>query len=68
VFEAIKAYKARPGAFRGGFNKNYTVKNHGVGFAPLSTKLSKAERAAITKATNAIAKKIAAGKIKVPSK
>lgn len=67
VFEAIKAYKASPKNFKGGFNKNYTVKNHGVGYAPLSTKLPKAERAAMTKAINAIAAKIAAGKIKVPS-
>jgi basic membrane protein A and related proteins len=67
VFEAIKAYKANPGGFQGGFNKNYTVKNHGVGYAPLSTKLPKAERKAMTKAIDAIAAKIAAGKIKVPA-
>ena len=68
VYEAIKAYKANPKGFKGGFNKNYTLKNHGVGFAPLSSKVPKAERAAITKATNHIAKLIIAGKIKVPSK
>jgi basic membrane protein A len=68
VFQAIRAYKANPTGFKGGFNKNYTTKNKGVGYAPLSTKLPKAERAAITKATNRIAKLIAAGKIKVPSK
>jgi basic membrane protein A len=68
VFEAIKAYKANPKGFKGGFNKNYTLKNHGVGFAPLSTKVPKKERAAITKATNHIAKLIIQGKIKVPSK
>jgi basic membrane protein A len=68
VFEAIKAYKSNPSGFKGGFNKNYTVKNEGVGYAPLSTKVPKAERAAITKATNRIQRLIAAGKIKVPSK
>jgi basic membrane protein A and related proteins len=67
VYEVIKAYKANPKGFKGGFNKNYTLKNHGVGFAPLSSKVPKAERAAITKATNHIAKLIIAGKIKVPS-
>ena len=68
VFQAIKAYKANPSGFKGGFNKNYTVKNKGVGYAPLSTKLPRAERAAITKATNRIARLIAAGKIKPPTK
>jgi basic membrane protein A and related proteins len=68
VFQVIKAYKANPKGFKGGYNVNYTVKNHGVGFAPLSTKLPSAERKAITKATNHIAALIAAGKIKPPSK
>jgi basic membrane protein A len=67
VYEAIKAYKSNPSGFKGGFNKNYTLKNHGVGFAPLSTKVPAAERKAITKATNRIAKLIIKGKIKVPS-
>jgi len=67
VFNAIKQYKANPKGFKGGFNSNYTLKNGGVGFAPLSTKVPKAERAAITKATNHIAKLIIQGKIKVPS-
>jgi basic membrane protein A and related proteins len=68
VFEVIKAYKSNPKGFKGGFNKNYTLKNHGVGFAPLSSKVPAKERTAITKATNHIAKLIIAGKIKVPSK
>jgi len=67
VFNAIKQYKANPKGFKGGFNTNYTLKNHGVGFAPLSTKVPKKERTAITKATNHIAKLIIQGKIKVPS-
>jgi basic membrane protein A len=68
VYEAIKAYKSNPKGFKGGFNKNYTLKNNGVGFAALSSKVPAKERAAITKATNHIAKLIIAGKIKVPSK
>ncbi len=68
VFEAIKAYKANPTGFKGAFNKNYTVKNHGVGYGKLSTKLSAADRTYITKKANRIAKLIAEGKIKPPSK
>ena len=68
VFDAIKAYKANPTGFRGGFNKNYTVKNHGVGYGKLSAKLSKADRTFITAKANHIAKLIAEGKIKPPSK
>jgi basic membrane protein A and related proteins len=67
VFQAIKAFKASPSGFAGGFNKNYTVKNHGVGYGKLSKALSKADRAYITKKVNAIAKLIAKGKIKPPS-
>src|SRR2546429_344993 len=68
VFEAIKAYKANPTGFKGAFNKNYTVKNHGVGYGKLSAKLSKADRTFITAKANHIAKLIAEGKIKIPSK
>jgi len=68
VFQAIKAYKANPSGFKGGFNKNYTVKNHGVGYGTLSAKLSKADRTYITKKVNRIAKLIAEGKIKPPTK
>jgi basic membrane protein A len=68
VFEAIKAYKAKPSAFRGGFNKVYSVKNGGVGYGKLSTKLSKKDRAYITVRVEKIRKLIAAGKIKPPVK
>ena len=76
VFEAVKAYKANPSGFTGGFNKNYTVKNGGVGYAPLQVppkgsweakQLTAADRAFITKKVNAIAKLIAKGKIKPPA-
>jgi len=67
VYEAIKAYKANPSGFRGGFNKNYTVKNHGVGFGKLSKRLSKADRAYILPRVNRIARLIAQGKIKPPT-
>ena len=67
VFEAIKAFKANPSGFQGGFNKNYTVKNGGVGYAKLSKKLSKADRKFITTKVTRIAKLIANGKIVPPS-
>ena len=67
VFQAIKAFKANPSGFKGGFNKNYTVKNHGVGYGKLSKALSLRDRAYITLKVNAIAKLIASGKIKPPS-
>jgi len=76
VFEAIKAYKANPTGFKGGYNKNYTVKNGGVGYAPLrvapkgsweAKELTAADRAYITTRVRRIAQLIAAGKIKPPS-
>jgi len=67
VFDAIKAFKANPSGFKGGFNKNYTLKNHGVGYGKLSSKVSKADRTYITKKVIAIEKLIAKGKIKPPA-
>ena len=67
VFNAIKAYKANPSGFKGGFNTNYTLKNHGVGYGKLSSKLSKADRSYITTKVSAIQKLIISGKIKVPT-
>jgi len=66
VYEAIKAYKANPTGFQGGFNKNYNVKNGGVGYGKLSKKLSKADRAYILPRVEKIKKLIASGKITPP--
>jgi basic membrane protein A len=68
VFDAIKAFKANPSAFRGGFNRVYSVKNGGVGYGKLSKKLSQKDRAFITKKVEVIRKLIANGKIKPPEK
>jgi basic membrane protein A and related proteins len=57
-----------PAKFRTGFDKVYNLKNGGVGYAPLSTKVPKALRTSITKKVAIIAKQIAAGKIKPPKK
>jgi basic membrane protein A and related proteins len=76
VFEAIKAYKADPSGFKGGFNKNYSIKNGGVGYAKLrvppkssweAKRLTAADRTFITKKVNQISKLIVAGKIKPPA-
>jgi basic membrane protein A and related proteins len=68
VFEAIRAFKANPSAFRGGFNKVYSLKNKGVGYGKLSTRLSKKDRAFITVRVENIRKLIISGKIKPPVK
>jgi basic membrane protein A and related proteins len=67
VYNVIKAYKANPTGFRGGFNTTYSVKNNGVGYGKLSTRLSAAKRAEYTKKVEAIRKLIVQGKIKPPS-
>ena len=67
VYDAIKSYKANPSAFKGGFNKTYNIKNHGVGYGKLSSKLSKADRTYITTRVNRIARLIAQGKIVPPT-
>jgi basic membrane protein A and related proteins len=68
VFDTIKAYKANPKGFKGGRDFTFSVKNNGVGYGKLSSRLSKAERALITKRVEAIKKLIAQGKIKPPTK
>jgi basic membrane protein A and related proteins len=67
VFDMIKKYKANPSGFQGGFNTTYSVKNNGVGYGRLSTRLSKAKRAEYTKKANAIRKLIVSGKITPPA-
>jgi basic membrane protein A and related proteins len=67
VYQAIATYKKSPAKYKGGFNQTYTVKNGGVGYGKLSSKLSKADRTFLTKKVEAIRKLIAQGKIKPPS-
>ena len=68
VYDTIKAYKANPRGFRGARDVTFSVKNNGVGYGKLSSRLSRADRAYITKRANAIKKLIAQGKIKPPAK
>jgi basic membrane protein A len=67
VYNAIKAYKANPTGFKGGFNANYTLKNGGIGYGKLSSKLSKVDRKYLTTKVAAIEKLIIKGKIKIPT-
>ena len=67
VFDMIKAFKANPRGFRGGYNATYSVKNRGVGFGKLSTRLPRAKRLEYTRKATAIQKLIAQGKIKPPA-
>lgn len=67
VYDMIRLYQRNPSGFRGGFNSLYSVKNNGVGFGRLSTRLSRAKRAEYTRKANAIRKLIATGKIKPPA-
>jgi len=68
VYLAIKQYAANPNAFKGNTDTVFNAKNGGVGYAPLSKNVSAADRATITKKTNAILALIASGKIVPPSK
>ncbi len=67
VYKTIQAYKANPRGFKGGKDVTFGVKNGGVGYGKLSTKLSKADRLFLTAKVNAIQKLIAQGKIVPPS-
>jgi basic membrane protein A and related proteins len=67
VYDIIKQYMQNPNSIKGNADTTFTVKNGGVGYAPLSKKVSKKDRAFITKKVNAVATLIAKGKIKVPT-
>ncbi|HEU5245017.1 MAG TPA: BMP family ABC transporter substrate-binding protein [Gaiellaceae bacterium] len=67
VYDIIRAFKKNPSGIKGNADTTFTVKNGGVGYAPLSKKVSKNDRALITKKVNKIAKLIAKGKIKPPT-
>jgi basic membrane protein A and related proteins len=68
VYDLIKQYKKHPSGIKGNADTTFTAKNGGVGYAPLSKKVSKKDRAVIRKKTNRILAQIASGKIKPPTK
>lgn len=67
VYDAIAEYAKDPNGFKTGYNKTYTVKNNGVSYGRLSTKLPKAVAKSYTKSTNALVKLLASGKVKPPA-
>jgi basic membrane protein A len=64
VFSTIKAFKANPKAFRGGFNAIFDVANDGVGYGKVSSKVPRSEIVKL----EAVRKLIAAHKIAIPEK
>jgi len=66
VFLTSQEFKKNPAAFKTGFNKVFNVKNGGIGYGKVSTRLK--NRAAIIKKVNKIKKLIASGKIVPPAK
>jgi basic membrane protein A and related proteins len=68
VYDAIAAFRRSPSGFTGGIDKVYNVKNGGVGYGKLSTRLPARVRAQYTRSANALAKQIASGRVKPPSK
>jgi basic membrane protein A and related proteins len=68
VYDTIADFKRTGANFKGAIDKIFDVKNGGVGYGRLSTKLPATARAAYTKSTNALAALIKSGKIKPPSK
>ena len=67
VFDTISEYVKDPKGFKGGTDKIYDIKNAGVGFGKLSSKLPPAVRKALIKNTNALAKQIVSGKVTPPT-
>ena len=65
VFSTTKDFKKNPKKFRTGFDKIFTVKNGGIGYAPINKKAP--HRAQIIKAVAKIKRQIIAGKIKIPT-
>jgi basic membrane protein A and related proteins len=66
VYLTSKDFKKSPSKFRTGYNKVFSVKNNGVGYGKISTRVK--NRATIIKKVNKIKKLIAAGKIVPPAK
>jgi basic membrane protein A and related proteins len=67
VFDAIQSFDKSPASLKGNSDTVFDVQNGGVGYAPLSSKVSAADRTYITSKVNAIEQQIASGKIKVPT-
>lgn len=66
VFDTIKQYNANPTGFHGGDEKLYNLKNGGVGYGRLSSKLPPSVRKQLAASTNALEKLIIQGKVTPP--
>ena len=66
VFDTIKNYQADPSGFKGGIEKQYNLKNDGVGYGRLSPKLPASARKQFTASTNALEQLIIKGKVTPP--
>jgi basic membrane protein A len=67
VFDVIQSYAKDPSGFKGGTDDTYDIRNAGVGFGRLSPALPLSARRTITASTNALARLMAAGKVKPPA-
>jgi basic membrane protein A len=68
VYNTIADFKKTGASFKGGYDEIFDVKNNGVGYGRLSTKLPASARAEYTKSTDALAALIKSGKVKPPAK
>ena len=67
TYDTIQQYVKDPSGFKTGFNANYTLKNGGVGYGRLSSKLPKAWQKVLKKSTDKLEKLIISGKVKPPA-
>jgi len=67
TYDVISDYVKDPAGFKTGFNRNFTLKNGGVGYGRLSSKLPKSAAASYRKSTNKLEKLIITGKVKPPA-
>jgi basic membrane protein A len=63
VFETIRAARTQGARFRGGYDAVFSVKNNGVGIGRISSRVPRADRNAV----EAVRKRIAAGRIRIPA-
>ena len=68
VYDSIIEFQKNPGAFKTGYNTNYTAKNGGVGYGRLSVALPKKVAAQYRASSAVLLKLMASGKVKPPAK
>jgi basic membrane protein A len=63
VFETIRAARTQGARFRAGYDAVFSVKNNGVGIGRISSRVPRADRNAV----EAVRRRIAAGRIRIPA-